>query len=451
MTKNLRQRLARFASERINTILVLSVITFFVQFPSLYGEDIVNARNNYLSGARTDFWGGVSTLVYAHIPNLGFRWQIWLAIIQITLTSLGLQKLLPMKNQIRRTYVIKCIVAYSALVFGSQMTRDGLMFSLLIIGYAMLNSTLRNHSSMRAIIGPLTIICLAMSFRPWLSLAIIPVVVLSFQNSKLRLRRSAALMIVISIVVTPVALEFLAAKSLRLNKSFPEQQVMLMDAAATYCYTTNTETGIKAEKALLLFTSDPNYSNFACQLYRPDTWLSLTQAINTSSNGLEFDFNLIQAGDTRSYEILKSSWLNFIISDPVTYLQNKILFANKLFIGSDSRNISIFSAKTTSTKILAIYKIPYDIAITLHIYSFLALMTILFLLPIKKYLQKRNNGLIIDRVMVNLLTAVFIWTALSAIAYIGSNGRYTYALTILSLAIYVSHISDKKALKEKNG
>jgi hypothetical protein len=226
---------------------------------------------------------------------------------------------------------------------------------------------------------------------------------------------------------------------------------MLMDTAATYCYTTNTATGMKAEKALMIFTADPNYVSFACQLYRPDTWLSLTQAINTSSKGLEFDFNLIQAGDTRNYETLKSRWLNFIISDPVTYLQNKILFANKLFIGSDSRNISIFSAKTIFTKILAIYRIPYDIAITLHIYSLLAFMTILFLLPIKKYLQKRRNGLIIDRVTVNLLTAVFIWTALSAIAYIGSNGRYTYALTILSLVIYVSHISDKKVLKDKNG
>ncbi|CAB4757026.1 unannotated protein [freshwater metagenome] len=451
MTIHLAKRIATLVKEKINTIFVLSVTTFLMQIPSFYGEDIVNARNNYLTGTRTDFWGGVSTLVYAHVPNLGFRWQIWLAIIQITLTSLGLQKLLLMKNQTRRTYVIKCLVAYSALVFGSQMTRDGLMFSLLIIGYATLNYALHNRSSMSVILGPLAIICFAMSFRPWLSVAIIPIILLSFQNSKFKLGKLTILMIVIWIAVAPVALEFLAAKSLHLNKSFPQQQVMLMDTAATYCYTTNTETGIKAQKALLLFTSDPNYPNFACQLYRPDTWLSLTHAINTSSTGLQVDFSLIKSGEKKNYEILKSTWLDFIISDPITYLQNKILFANKLFIGSDSRNISIFSAETTSTKILAIYRIPYDIAITLHIYSLLAFMTILFLLPIKKYLQKRKNGLTIDRVTVNLLTAVFIWTALSAIAYIGSNGRYTYALTILSLVIYISHISDKKVLRDKNG
>jgi len=449
VTKNLRSKLV-VAREKINTISIFAVITFLIQIPSFYGEDIVNARNNYLTGTRTDFWGGVSTLVYAHIPNLGFRWQIWLAIIQITLTSLGLQKLLLMKNQTRGIYLIKCLLAYSALVFGSQMTRDGLMFSLLIVGYATLYSTLRDQSSMRVIVGSLVIICFAMSFRPWLSVAIIPIILLAFQSSKLRLRKSAAVMIVISIAVSPVALEFLAAKSLHLNKSFPEQQVMLMDTAATYCYTTNTETGMKAQKALTLFTSDPNYPKIACQLYRPDTWLSLTQAINTSSEGLEFDFSLIKASDKRDYEILKSTWINFIITDPVTYLQNKILFASKLFIGSDSRNVSILSAETTSAKILGIYRIPYDIAITLHIYSLLAFITILFLLPLKKYLHKRKNGLTLDRVSINLLSAVFIWTTLSAIAYIGSNGRYTYALTILSLIIYISHVSDKKVLKERN-
>lgn len=451
MTDPLPQRITKFVKGRVNTIFLLSVTTFLIQIPSFYGEDIVNARNNYLTGARTDFWGGISTLVYAHVPNFGFRWQIWLAIIQVSLTSLGLQKLLLMKNQTRRIYIIKCLIAYSALVFGSQMTRDGLMFSILIVGYATLKSALHNRSSVRVIIGSLAIICFAMSFRPWLSVAIIPIVLLSFQLSKFSMRRSTALMLMMSIAVAPVALEFLAAKTLRLNESFPQQQVMLMDTAATYCYTTNTATGLKAEKALMLFTSDPNYPKFACQMYRPNTWLSLTKALNTSSKGLEVDLNLIRTGDLKNYETLKSTWLNFIISDPVTYLQNKTLFASKLFIGSDSRNISIFSAKTTSTKVLAIYRIPYDIAITLHIYSLLAFTTILLLLPIKKYLQKRKNGLIIDRVTFNLLTAVFIWTALSAIAYIGSNGRYTYALTILSLVIYISHISDKKVLRDKNG
>ncbi len=451
MKSNLLKKVKNFSKQRINAILFLSIATFFLQIPSFYGEDIVNARNNYLIGNRTDFWGGVSTVVYSFIPDLGFRWQIWLAMLQIVLTSLALQKLLVMKNQSRINYLIKLVVAYSALVFGSQMTRDGLMFSLLIFGYAAMDSALRNYKSARVLIVPLVIICMAMSFRPWLSIAIIPILLIPFRRSNLNLSRLTTALVIIFTSVAPLGIEFTAAKSLALKQSFPEQQVLLMDSAATYCYTTNTETGVKAQEALLLFTSDPSYPRFACQLYRPDTWLSLTKAINTSSAGYEVEFSLIQPGDSERYEALRSYWVKMIVNDPVTYIQNKMLFASKLLIGSDSRNISFLSADTNATKILGIFRILYDVAITIHIYSFLTFILILFSLPLYRYLKKKENGLIIDRVSINMMVAIVLWTSLSAIAYIGSNGRYTYALTILSLVIYVSYVSEAMAHRKRNG
>ena len=164
---------------------------------------------------------------------------------------------------------------------------------------------------------------------------------------KIRFVTWAAVGLVISITLAPLAFEYLAAKSLRLEKSFPQQQVMLMDVAATYCYTTNTQTGERAARVIQNFSDDPNYKSFVCQLYRPDTWLSLTKSINTSSSGFEADFKLIQPGNVKQYEELESRWLEIIIKDPVTYIQNKVLFASKLLIGSDSRNISILNAEST--------------------------------------------------------------------------------------------------------
>lgn len=224
MKSILLQKVKYFTEQRINAILFLSIATFFLQIPSFYGEDIVNARNNYLIGNRTDFWGGVSTVVYSFIPDLGFRWQIWLAILQIALTSLALQKLLVMKNQNRINYLIKLVVAYSALVFGSQMTRDGLMFSLLIFGYAAMNSALRNYKSARVLIVPLVIICMAMSFRPWLSIAIIPILLIPFRRSNLNLSRLTIALVIIFTSVAPLVIEFTAAKSLELKQSFPSNK-----------------------------------------------------------------------------------------------------------------------------------------------------------------------------------------------------------------------------------
>ena len=450
MIVNAARRTTSFVAERINSVFILSVAALLMQIPSFYGEDIVNARNNYLDGPRTDFWGGISTLIYAHVPDFGFRWQIWLAIFQITLTSVALNKTLPRVFHSKRKNFIKYVAIYSALTFGSQMTRDGLMFSLLIFGFATLNSMLNRHRPIKLIVWPVLIICLAMSFRPWLSIAILPLIFMILKVYKIRFVTWAAAGLVISITLAPLAFEYLAAKSLRLEKSFPQQQVMLMDVAATYCYTTNTQTGERAARVIQNFSNDPNYISFVCQLYRPDTWQSLTKSINTSSSGFEADFKLIQPGNLKQYGELESKWLEIIIKDPVTYIQNKMLFASKLLIGSDSRNISILTAESTSTRILGIYKFAYDIAITLHLFSLFVCILILFLIPAKRYLSNRNEGLNIDQYTIYILSSILIWNSLSAIAYIGSNGRYTYALSLLSLVLYLSQKGQLQAKIEKN-
>ena len=441
MTKGIMDKSFTLMQKSFWPIYLLAAATFFLQLPIFFGEDIINARNNYLTGAKTDFWGGMSTLVYSHIPSIGFRWQIWLALFQILITSIGLIKIIRAGWYNRWNLTIKIVIAYSALIFGSQMTRDGLMFSLLIFGYALLKQKTVSNPSKSALIWPILIITFAMSFRPWMSIAIIPIIFISFLGSKNKPRKIVALGIAIFIAVTPVIMEISTTKILGLKKSYPEQQVMLMDFAASYCYSNNKSSGTIAEQGLRIFTADPNYPKFACQLYRPDTWFSLTQPGNVSSEGIKTDFWLIQAGDSKNYELAKSTWLKLIVSDPVTYLQNKILFTGKLLIGSDSRNINFISSKTYSQKILSIYRIPYDIAISLHLYSIIMCLIVLLLLPFIRFLRSKESRLTIDVLTLLLISALVFWAALSSIAYIASNGRYTYAVTLLSLVIYVSHIS----------
>ena len=372
-------------------IYILAAATFFLQLPTFFGEDIVNARNNYLNGAKTDFWGGISTLVYSHVPSIAFRWQIWLAIFQVLITTTGLIKIIIPGWHNRWNLMIKIAIAYSALLFGSQMTRDGLMFSLLVFGYGSLKQIKSSNYSKSVLVGPILVITFAMSFRPWVSIAVIPIVLISFLDSTKKPSGKVAFGLAVIIAVTPLIMEISSTKILDLKESYPEQQVMLMDLAASYCYSNNRSSGAIAEQGLRIFTTDPNYPKFACQLYRPDTWISLTQSGNTSSAGIETDFWLIQAGDRKNYELAKSTWLKLIMTDPVTYLQNKMLFTGKLLIGSDSRNINFISAQTNSQKILAIYRIPYDIAISLHLYSILMCLLILLFWPFARFLRSKES------------------------------------------------------------
>lgn len=436
----LRLRSSLFQSAKLESAIIpiFGIVTFILQIDYFYGEDIVNARNNYLIGAKTDFWGGISTLVYAHVPDFGFRWQIWLAIFQITLTTIGLNKFIKISRKNLVHQLTQIFVIYSALLFASQMTRDGLMFSLLLFGFALFHKSLSSKNQTITLLISCTAILLGISFRPWLSIAIIPIVCIILKNSKKEISRVSVALFLLVIVIVPVITEYTAARTLRLTKSYPEQQVMMMDVAASYCYTNNYATGKRAETALKLFTSDELYPKKACQLYRPDTWLSLTKPVNASSAGLSSDFWLIQAGDDSRYSQLRSTWLRMIVSDPVTYLQNKVMFAGKMIIGSDMRQLTFLSESDSFKKALALYRVPYEIAISLHLYSLLSGMIFLAYRPISRFLRRKSDSVSFGFLELSLFLSLFIWLGLSSIAYIGSNGRYTYTITLIAMVLILS-------------
>ncbi len=430
---------------KVNAFHVLGLLTFLLQIHTFFGEDIVNARNNYLTGAKTDFWGGMSTLVYAHIPSIGVRWQIWLALFQITITIIGLNKLISLKNHSKPSLIIRILLAYSSLVFSSQMTRDGLMFSLVTFGLALLKEAFQESYPSKKFIFASIFLISGMAFRPWLSISILPVVVLLSRHSKKTISRTAGVLALFAISVVPLVSEIAITKSLKLAKSYPEQQVMIMDIAASYCYTNNSSTGARAKSALQLFSSDKDYPGTACQLYRPDTWLSLTKTGNSSSEGITSDFWLIEAGDSIKYEKARSLWMKMILRDPVTYVQNKIIFGGKLLIGSDSRSFSFLNEKEFKRKLLALYKLPYDLAITFHLFSLLATVIFLLVGPISLYRKDKSRLLVVGGERLLLFLSLLVWLGLSSIAYIGSNGRYTYTITIITLILLISSQNENKS------
>lgn len=431
-----------------HAILILSVITFVTELPNFYGEDIINARESFKSGEKLDFWGGISTLFYSSIPDFGFRWQIWLGLAQLFLSTIGLLLIFRLNRIHNRKRLIVYVICYFALIFSSQMTRDGLMFSLLIFGFGLLSLSMDKDQKFKLISSAVFVIALAMSFRPWLSLAIIPLVWLVLINSTKRLPKKQIILFGCLLALLPAALEVSASKALGLKESYPEQQVMMMDLAATFCYTNNSSSGLKAKTGLEIFTDAENYPSVACQLFRPDTWLSLTQGGgNESSKDIQTELWLISPGEEEKAYELRSTWLNLIISDPVSYLQNKILFAGKLIIGSESRNLMVLSKEKTEEKLMAIYRIPYDIAISLHLFSAISIFVTFLVVPVRNFARKITATIELDRTAIAVFLSCFLWLGLSSVAYIGSNARYLYSLTILAIILLVKSSQDSNNVR----
>lgn len=419
-------------------VSLAGLFIFLIQIPGYYGEDIVNARNNLLTGSRTDFWGGVSTLIYGNIPDLVVRWQIWLALFQVSITTLSLIVLFNGHKSGRIRKFIEWGLIYISLVFASQMTRDGLMFSIILSSFALLKISHKSKYPRTLLLSGLASLVFGMSFRPWLSLAAIPIAFAVASFSGWNLKRFHSIWISIGLVVTPLFIEQSAATALELNQSYPQQQVMIMDAAATYCFTNNYQTSLKAREVLQLFTSDLSFPDRACQFFRTDTWLSLTNSGTASSQNLKSDFWLIPAGNERQYIKLQKDWLQLVVKDPVSYLQNKSVFFTKLAIASDSRSFSISRAETTQEKISGVVKAPYELLIGLHFFSVAVTAILIFCIPAWKLFKGYTNALILEKFTLSVISSILLWTLLSSIAYIGSNGRYTYTITIIALVLLAS-------------
>lgn len=420
----------------------ISILTFLLQLRNFQGEDIVNARNNYLSGAKTDFWGGASTLIYSHVPSIGMKWQIWLALAQVIFTVTGLRSFFKSNPRKKSFHIASIVVIYSALVLGSQMTRDGLLLSLLILGFGLLQLKSSRIAPRLLTLISVGILITAMSIRPWMSLAVCPLLFYILTHQKMKLH--VVVVAIVGLATMPALLDLGAAKILFLKESYPQQQVMMMDLAATHCYSNNENSTKVAKEGLSLFTSDPKYFDQLCEIYRPDTWESLTMAGHAASKGLVTDFWLIEVGDSKKYEELQSAWISLIISDPISYFQNKILFVGKLIIGSDSRKVSLLSGSSLVEKIETVFKIPFEIAITLHLFSILSCFVLLMILPFWRFWKEGREKLILDSLLISVFFSLVFWSWLSAIAYIGSNGRYTYSISILGLIIYLSHLNSSE-------
>ena len=426
-------------------IYVLSVITFFVQIPSYTGEDIVNARINFISGLKLDFWGGTSTLIYGNFPSLGIRWQVGLALLQISMTAFALVSIFGSRSGFGINKLVELISVYSALLFSSQMTRDGLLFSLLVAGFAVLIRAADEKLSLKLFCISMFFIIFSLSFRPWLSAAVLPILFVILRNVKIKRFKLFFMSLAIIVFMLPVANEVIISKALNLKKSFPEQMVMLTDVASAYCYTNNYETGRQAKFALDLFSPNEDLSEDACLLFRPDTWISLTQTDKASAISAESEFSLIQPSELSKFEKLKSTWIKLIISDPVTYLQNRILFAGKLIVGSDSRGLSVFMAETKLDKAFALFRVFYEFAITFHLYSVGAFFIYILFFPLLRFGRSTQAGLTLNGLKVAILIAMSLWIFLSSIAYVGSNGRYTYSITLLCLILLARDYNSKSS------
>lgn len=405
------------------------------RWPGHDSEDIKNLRLNASSSHPTDFWGGVSSMFYGHFPNFYPGWESLLLMFQWGITSIGLILLTKKMQSGWRGQAVWFLISLIVVELATLLTRDGLMLALVVLSFGLIHTSVDASPRRRSAIfkTSLALFSIASWFRPWVSPAIAVLFIYSsnFASASTNWRHKLLKRFVLILVFISVALGFEmgSSKILGLEKSYPEQQVMMMDLASMACWSTNQATVDKAILGLENFYQAEKIPNYFCNTFRPTNWIHLFHKDLISKQ--QPDFHLIQIGDYRSYENLRSAWFKSITSSPVDYIQNKLMYSSQTLLGGDTRGIRFFSGdyllnssrSTVFTYFSAIVLIPLDLAITFHLFSPLIALILFSLIT---YTSSRAQYRLKVPQFIGLTLFSLLWFAGTVIAYIGDTARFTY-------------------------
>jgi hypothetical protein len=399
------------------------------------GGDIALARFSYRDDYPIDIWGGFSLLFYGNLPDFILPWGAWLLTLQLFLVSFGLnllKKQLSFKNKI--SALIWWLFVYVVLVFSGNLTRDSTLFSFCFLGFCMIYIYRGNQKNNFKFfwIGILFLV-IGFSFRPWLGF--ISSLFLLFSNVK-GIKLFAAILITL---VSPLAIDNSVYYVKAVQKVNPEFQVILMDAASMTCISNSKKTAEDGAKLINLFNKTNYTPEQICGSFKPSSWQSIgawqeKPTLHTikfsQTNSLIFEKIELstQAGTSQlEPEKIRQDWLRLIKSHPKDYLQVKFFQASQLLIAGDTFGIRWLNSDDFFEKIRLALFIPYDIAISMHLISPLATALIggIFIF---KLLQRRSYGVLpIDILILFPFLILGFWISITAVAFIGDNGRYVYS------------------------
>ena len=291
------------------------------------------------------------------------------------------------------------------------------------------------------------------SFRPWLS--IIPVLLLMYCNVK-----GVKLLVSALIVLTaPLIMDRAVYVNSNVNEVHPELQVILLDAASITCLG-NSKNPFEAGIDLVNLIGNTKFSQEQiCGNFKPNSWQSLgaweEYDDNNSKKTLEpnsISFDKIELSTSTNlnsikFKEIRSSWIMLIKNHPKDYIQIKLFQFGQLILSGDTFGIRTIQEVSLAGKLQSILLIPYDIAISLHLFSPVA--AIFFIAILLTHSLRKGKFLVLP---INLaiflpLLVLTVWVTLTAIAFIGDNGRYVYPASFFYFTIMLLWISQEKSFQ----
>ncbi len=412
-----------------------------MSFMNSPGEDISQGRESFLLGQNSDFLGVFAGVFYSLIPSSPFGWWVNLTAIQVFCVICAFQLELYQNKIDNKRFAIYLLLQYLSLYFAAQQSRDGTLFAFLCLAFSLLRITFR-VSKRRRITMCLSafFFTLGLCFRPWMSIITLPLLLFTLNQNYIRKTFKVKSVIVLSLIIVfaPVSIELGFSNSLVTKKDYPLQTLIIHDLVGAACWSSNLDTSESALRALKVVSQSPDFESNICQFYKPNTWQAVTLQAGQSSLTQNYPPPIARTQSSAKYQELFRSWREIIVSDPRTYLQNKLMIMSQVFFASQakvygSRDLAgkegLFEA---FAKILDILKfglnLPWQIVSTLYLLTPGAMLLSFFtLVPMVRSRIRHPVQFGIIPIMALTLT---IW---GTVTFVSDNARYLTPFVLLTL------------------
>jgi hypothetical protein len=223
--------------------------------------------------------------------------------------------------------------------------------------------------------------------------------------------------------------------------------VIIHDLSATACWSANIATSEKALSALKPLSTDANFSTNLCQFFRPNTWQSV--AISGSSSTLTHG-NSAPLAITESKQVFDSlfdDWIDIIIRDPKTYLQNKLMISSQVLFASQTKVYEPLERQSSNALIHESVQIVKFLYLLFNLpwlaISKLYLMTpgaylLIFVLSLRSF----SNAMLAERVQ-GLLVVLFS-TLIATLLFVSDNARYTTPFVIIGFLLMGGFLNSRE-------
>ena len=421
--KHLSRRAMSGRSDVVTAVLV-SGIAFFAKFPFDGAEDIVNARENLIHGSKSDFWGSFSPWFYSLFQHT--HWELSYALLFTSLIGFSIfqfSRLMTIHSASALKKIGLLILGYASLSFALAFSRDGALLTFILFSLANLLLYSQVKSSLRFVWFSIFIISMIVgfAFRPWLSLSA-PFILLAFYKmvkpDQRKMNIKKALVVLLLVAIGPLALDQVFHKQMKLIPSYPQQQVMIMDASSLACLSANPQDVDEALITLRPLATSPNLNKETlCSQYYPQNWASVV--FYGSRDGAPSALKMISPKQEEIYGKFQRNWLDLIFSRLPTYLQTKIMLGSQFLLAGESPrpNMHNFSS---------LLQLPLEVAKFFRLFSAFPVLILLLLLLLRGRVSNYQSTPVLA------ISAFYLsFLAISTIAFIGDNQRYIFSGAII--------------------